>query len=44
LDRALDDPSVALLAWRNGKIERIAASELSGSVEIPWSAGPTGGL
>jgi len=44
LDRTLDDPSIALLAWRNGKIERIAASELSGGVDIPWSPGPTGGL
>ena len=44
LDRTIDDPSVALLVWRNGKVERIAASELSGGVEIAWSPGPTGAL
>ena len=44
LDRTIDDPSVALLLWRNGKVERIAASELSGGVEVAWSPGPTGAL
>lgn len=42
LDHALDDPAIALLAWRSGKIERIAAKERSGGLSVPWSPGPNG--
>jgi hypothetical protein len=44
LDRPLDDPSLALLAWRDGKIERITPAEVSNGLSIAWSKGPIGGL
>jgi hypothetical protein len=44
LDRPIDDPTLALLAWRDGKIERIAPSELLNGLTIAWTRGPIGGL
>src|SRR5262249_26077774 len=42
LDSALDDPDVALLAWRDGRIERVSPAEVSTGLSIAWSPGPTG--
>jgi len=38
---SIDDPSLVLLAWRDGKLVpvRLAPGE---RIEVPWSAGPTG--
>ncbi len=40
LERLLDDPDLALLAWRNGSIERVAASQIANGLSIPWTPGP----
>jgi hypothetical protein len=40
LPLSLDDPSLVLLAWRNGRIERISSAELQRGLSIPWSPGP----
>jgi hypothetical protein len=42
LQTTLDDPDLALLAWRNGAIMRVTPLEISRGLSIPWSAGPTG--
>jgi hypothetical protein len=42
LDVPLDDPDLVLLAWRKGNLERVAVSELSQGLSIPWSAGSMG--
>jgi hypothetical protein len=42
LETPLDDPDLALLAWRNGTFERVSAREISVGMSIPWSPGPTG--
>jgi len=39
-----DDPTLALLAWRDGKIDRIAPSELLNGLTIAWTPGPIGGI
>ncbi len=43
-DSSLDDPDLALLAWRNGQIERVSPSEVSPGLTIWWSPGPLGVL
>jgi hypothetical protein len=37
-----DDADVAVLAWRNGRIERLSTAEIASGVTIPWSPGPLG--
>jgi hypothetical protein len=41
-EAGLDDPGLALLAWRNGAVVRVTASEMALGLSIPWSPGPTG--
>jgi hypothetical protein len=40
LNTTLDDPQLALIAWQDGKIRRIAPQELEQGLTISWSAGP----
>jgi hypothetical protein len=40
--RSLDDPELALLVWRSGRLERLAPPRVGESVELPWSPGPSG--
>jgi hypothetical protein len=40
LDTSLDDPTLALLTWQNGKIRRVMPHELERGLEVQWSAGP----
>jgi hypothetical protein len=44
VDSALDDPNLALLTWRNGRIERVSFGEIASGLTIPWSPGPLGML
>ncbi|MET0591629.1 MAG: hypothetical protein ABW133_02945, partial [Polyangiaceae bacterium] len=44
VDRSLDDPTIAMLAWRDGKIERVMPSEQKNGLTVPWSPGLTGGF
>ena len=41
-DRPLDDPSLRLLAWRDGALRRVAVPRVGGVVEIPRSKGLLG--
>jgi hypothetical protein len=38
----MDSPSVALLAWQDGALRRLAAPVVGTSIAIPWSEGPSG--
>jgi len=38
----MDEPRVALLAWQDGALRRLAAPKVGASVVIPWSPGPSG--
>jgi hypothetical protein len=42
LDRAIDDPSLAVLAWQNGRVERVTTGETGSEMLIRWTAGPLG--
>ena len=42
LDMELDDPDLALLAWRHGAIERVSAGEITPELSLPWTPGPMG--
>jgi hypothetical protein len=41
-DRAMDDSSLAVLTWRNGRVERVTAGETESEMLIRWTAGPLG--
>ncbi len=40
-DRSIEDPSVDLLAWRNGKLQRINLA-VGSSEDFSWTVGPSG--
>lgn len=42
LGAPLDDPGLVLLAWRDGRLRRIAPPAVGEAVELPWSPGPMG--
>jgi hypothetical protein len=42
--RALDDPKLVLLAWRERALVPFVPPSLGATVEIPWSPGPSGVL
>jgi hypothetical protein len=39
-DRALEDPSVALLVWREGRLRALRLPSVGEPIRIPWSSGP----
>jgi hypothetical protein len=41
---SLDASDLALLVWRDRRIERLAPPPVGGRVELPWSPGPSGVL
>lgn len=41
LRRTLDDPVLAWLIWRDGRLERFALPAVGQTVEVPWSPGPS---
>jgi len=41
-DRSLDDPSIRLLAWRDGRLKALSPPRIGESVEIGWAPGPLG--
>ncbi|MFO0759405.1 MAG: hypothetical protein U0359_23125 [Byssovorax sp.] len=41
-DRALDDPKLHLLAWVNGRLERLSLPAGAEPIKIDWSPGPFG--
>ncbi|WP_437977233.1 hypothetical protein WMF11_09425 [Sorangium sp. So ce295] len=42
LGAPLEDPGLVLLAWREGKLRRVAPPPVGATVELPWSPGPLG--
>ncbi|WP_437738391.1 hypothetical protein [Sorangium sp. So ce1335] len=42
LGAPLEDPALVLLAWRDGKLRRVAPPAVGEAVELPWSPGPIG--
>ncbi|WP_437961366.1 hypothetical protein WME76_18140 [Sorangium sp. So ce119] len=42
LGAPLEDPGLVLLAWRDGKLRRVAPPAIGEAVELPWSPGPIG--
>jgi hypothetical protein len=42
--RSLDDPGLAVLVWRDRALARLVMPPVGGSIELPWSPGPTGVL
>ncbi|WP_438011834.1 hypothetical protein WME89_26265 [Sorangium sp. So ce321] len=42
LGAPLEDPALVLLAWRDGKLRRVALPAVGETVELPWSPGPIG--
>ncbi|WP_437651016.1 hypothetical protein [Sorangium sp. So ce362] len=38
----LEDPGLALLAWRDGRLRRVAPPAVGETIELPWSPGPIG--
>jgi hypothetical protein len=41
---ALDDEELALLVWQDRQLTRLRVPAIGGSIELPWSPGPTGVL
>ncbi|XYI03868.1 hypothetical protein ACMHYB_30545 [Sorangium sp. So ce1128] len=41
LGAPLEDPGLVLLAWRDGKLRRVAPPAVGETIELPWSPGPT---
>ncbi|HKY34979.1 MAG TPA: hypothetical protein VJN18_03465, partial [Polyangiaceae bacterium] len=41
-DRPLDDPSIRILVWRNGRLVALQPPAIGASSHIAWSAGPLG--
>ncbi|WP_437821450.1 hypothetical protein [Sorangium sp. So ce1078] len=42
LGAPLEDPGLVLLAWRDGRLRRVAPPAVGETIELPWSPGPTG--
>jgi hypothetical protein len=42
LGAPLEDPGLALLSWRDGRLRRMALPAIGEAVELPWSPGPIG--
>jgi hypothetical protein len=38
-DRSIDDPSLTLLAWRDGRLRRVEPPPLGAAIEIPIGGG-----
>ncbi|WP_234023968.1 hypothetical protein [Sorangium cellulosum] len=38
----LEDPGLALLTWRDGRLRRFELPQIGETVELPWWPGPTG--
>ena len=41
-DRSLDAPDLVVLVWQDHRLERLAIPTVGESVEVRWSAGPSG--
>ncbi len=41
-DRPLDDPSLAIVIWKDGAIRRLPALVIGGSIELRHEKGPVG--
>jgi hypothetical protein len=41
-DRPLEDPSIRILAWKDGRLTALTPPPLATGVHIAWSAGPLG--
>jgi hypothetical protein len=41
LQRSFHDPLVALLIWRDQRLERFTPPRPGETVEVPWSPGPS---
>jgi hypothetical protein len=41
-DRPLEDPSIRILAWKDGRLTALAPPALATGVRIAWSTGPLG--
>jgi hypothetical protein len=44
LRRALEDPELGWITWRDHQLERFVPPAIGATVELPWSAGPSGVL
>ncbi|WP_437901158.1 hypothetical protein [Sorangium sp. So ce124] len=42
LGAPLEDPGLVILAWRDGRLRRVAPPAVGEAVEFPWSPGPIG--
>jgi hypothetical protein len=41
-DRSLDSPSLAVMVWREHRLERLEGMEIGKPVDVAWTAGPGG--